>query len=389
VKQKTGQGFGLGLYRKVLYSYVLTLFILTGALGGRIAFGRSGEQDGGNTCGGLPGSYCGIFCIYSALKYFDVNVNPEQLIKPRYVGSVQGSSLAELRKAAEEHGLHAAAAARLTIKDLRRSPYPIIIHVKSAATSRKYDHYILFLKSKDGKAWLYNPPSSLELVPFYELPAQWDGTGLIVSDMPIDVGAVFRPGRVRFVIYALVSVVIVCVLRLVRRRPAAARRLSARGLFGLSVAQGAGFVLAAGAAGFTYHFFNDAGFLARANATANIRQAYRSSFIPRLSRRRVRGLLDDNKAVFVDARPSYAPEAGRLTGAVSIPIDTPSGKRHEALADVDKNAPIVVYCQRSACSYAEAMAVRLISDGFLNVSIYRGGWDDWVVGKDGNKGGPS
>ncbi len=58
------------------------------------------------------GGYCGIYCLYASMKYFRVNIDPNELIKPEYIGSVHGSSLAELKKAAEKFGLYAFAVDR-------------------------------------------------------------------------------------------------------------------------------------------------------------------------------------------------------------------------------------------------------------------------------------
>ena len=138
------------------------------------------------------GVYCGIYCLYAVMKLSNIDVNCGKLLKPEYIGSPQGSSLAELKKAAEDNGLHAAAVSKLTVKELRQSPYPVILHVKSAPDKKQYDHYELFLKTKDGQALLYDPPQPARLVPFYQLAPRWDGIGLIVSPQPIDL-ALFSP----------------------------------------------------------------------------------------------------------------------------------------------------------------------------------------------------
>lgn len=372
-------------YHKGLSLYILTLSVVLGMSDSSVTAGQEGSVS--TSMQGLPGSYCGVYCIYSALKYYGIDVKPEELFKPQYIGSPQGSSLAELKEAAEDNGLFGEPAAKLTAEELRHSPYPVIIHVKSNPVGKQYDHYELFLKTRQGQAWLYDPPASAGLMPFGELAARWDGTGLVVSNRPIDVGLVFRPGRVRFVVRAGIAVAVVLVISLVRRKLVRFSKMSGRALFGLSMAQGAGLVLAAVLAGFVYHFFDEAGFLARADATACIRQAYRGSFIPRVSKVEVRRLLSDEEAVFVDARPSYVFKAERLAGVINIPLGTGGDERQEALAGVDKKARIIVYCQNSGCMFAEMVAVQLLSDGFSNVALYRGGREDWVAKKDGKRRG--
>jgi len=76
--------------------------------------------------------------------------NFQELVKPEYIGSRKGSSLAELRKAAEDNELYAVPVGKLTSQALRNCPHPVILHVKSDTTSREYDHYELFLGTKNG-----------------------------------------------------------------------------------------------------------------------------------------------------------------------------------------------------------------------------------------------
>jgi ABC-type bacteriocin/lantibiotic exporter with double-glycine peptidase domain len=150
------------------------------------------------------GGYCGIYCLYGAMKYFGVQVEPNELVRLEYIGSSAGSSLAELKKCAEAHGLHAMPVARLTTKDLRDINLPVIIHVKFSTDDKKYNHYELFLGSRpfdstqDKQALIYAPPKPAETVPFWTIAPRWDGTGLIVSDRPIQISRVFASAHRRF-----------------------------------------------------------------------------------------------------------------------------------------------------------------------------------------------
>ncbi|MBN2455247.1 MAG: hypothetical protein JXB29_01715 [Sedimentisphaerales bacterium] len=328
------------------------------------------------------GAYCGIYCIYTATKLSDIDVNLTELLKPEYIGSRQGSSLAELKKAAEDNGLHAVPVGKLTIKELRQSPYPVILHVKSAPDKKPYDHYELFLETKDGQARLYDPPQPVRLVPFYQLAPRWDGTGLIVSAEPIDLGALFASARRRFIIYAAIVVAAVLGVRCGRRwwLPSA-YMTSRRHLLVLSIAQSVGLALLALLCGTVYHFVNDVGFLAHANATASIQQAHLGNFLPKVSEKEIRRLLNTN-TIFIDARLNRDFEAGHLEGAVNVPVNASDDELRKAMAHIDKKARIVVYCQTSGCSFAEKVAIELISDGFSNVSLFKGSWHELVAKSD-------
>jgi len=323
------------------------------------------------------GGYCGIYCLYAAMRISDIDVEPKELLKPEYIGSPRGSSLAELKKAAEDNGLYAVPVAKLTSKELRQSPYPIILHVKSAADKKEYDHYELFLETKEGQAKLYDPPDPVRLVPFRELAPRWDGTGLIVSSSPIDLGRILAPARKRFTMYAAIAAAIVLIVHWGRRRwLASAGKMTRHRLFRLSIAQGIGFAIAALFCGILYHFANDEGFLANPNGAVSIQQAHLGNFISKINKKKVERILNTN-AVFIDARFPPDFKEGHLQAAISIPVNASDDERQKAMAAFTKDAPIVVYSQSAGCKFAEKVAIKLISDGFSNVSILKGGWREW------------
>ena len=146
---------------------------------------------------------------------------------------------------------------------------------------------------------------------------------------------------------------------------------------GLSVVQAGVFIIVVVFTGMFYHFTNETGFLANANGTASIQQAYQGYFIPKITEEKVKKLLDTD-TIFIDARYPFDYQAGHLEGALSIPVDSNDVFRNKATAHIAKNSRIVLYCQSSGCQYAEKIAIKLKDDGFTNISIYKGGWVDWT-----------
>jgi rhodanese-related sulfurtransferase len=326
--------------------------------------------------------YCGLYCLYTAMKLAGQKPDFRELVKPEYLGSRKGSSLANLKQAAKDNGLYAESAAKLNSRILMESPHPIILHVKSSADSKEYDHFELFLGTENGQAKLFNPPEPVRLVPFHELAPQWDGTGLIVSAEPIDIGAVFAPARKRLLLYVVVGIAVIAILHWARqRRPLVTLVNSRSKLFGLSIVQTMGFGILALLCGMVYHFVSDAGFLAHANATASVQKSHSGNFIPKVSKKKVERSLDSN-TVFIDARYARDFKAGHLEGAINVPVDTNDIERQKAMSGVAKNADIVVYCQSSGCPYAGIVTAKLKTDGFSNISIFKGGWNEWKTNKN-------
>jgi hypothetical protein len=71
--------------------------------------------------------YCGVYCIYTAMKLAGQETDIHELLKPEYVGSPKGSTLQELKKAVEDNGLYAVAIGKLTSQELRNCPHPVVL----------------------------------------------------------------------------------------------------------------------------------------------------------------------------------------------------------------------------------------------------------------------
>ncbi len=327
--------------------------------------------------GSSKDSYCGIYCLYASAKILGKDVDSRELIDPNYIGSPAGSSLAELKKAAEDHGLYAVAIKNLTIRELRACPYPVILHVKSDLSSSQYAHYILFRGYSQGLATVWNPPQSPERIDLINLAIGWDGTGLIISAEPIDLGTILAPVRKRLIIYAAIAISVILGVRWGRRRwLASAGKMTPRRLLRLSIAQGVGFTIAALLFGMLCHFANDEGFLANPNATASVEQAHLGNFIPKVSKKKVDRLLNAN-TIFIDARSPDDFKVGHLEAAINIPVNASDEECQKTMADFPKDTPIVVYSQSAGCPFAENVAIKLRLDGFTKISIFKGGWHEW------------
>ena len=337
------------------------------------------EQSGGGvSIRKASGSYCGLYCLYTVLRLAGQNIDFTDLIKKEYIGSREGSSLAELKRALEDHGLYALAAGRLTSAVLRQSDYPIILHVKGEVGSGKYDHYELFLGTRDDKPRLFNPPDPARTGTFCELAPRWDGNGLIISTEPIDLGSVLGPVRRRLLIYVAAAIGAILGLHLVKRWLPRAMFDCRRKLCCLHLTQGVALAAAALVCGLSYHFGNDGGLLTSSNAIAAIQETHRGTFVPKIGEKKVHKLLDGG-TVFIDARFTGDYKVGHLDGAINLPVDSNDIELHKATAEISKDADIVLYCQSSRCKFAEIVALKLIEEGYSNISIFRGGWIEWVA----------
>ncbi len=139
-----------------------------------------------------------------------------------------------------------------------------------------------------------------------------------------------------------------------------------------------GVSLAAVAVGFIYHSRGHAGLLAHPHATAAIQRAHYPALVPKVSLGTVKRWMPEG-AVIVDARRSLDFERGHLDGARRIPVRADKERRQAEMADVPKDARIVVYCQSKGCPYAAVVAAALEEDGFSRIYVFPGGWQEWVA----------
>jgi rhodanese-related sulfurtransferase len=310
------------------------------------------------------------------MELADKNIDFADLVKPEYIGSREGSSLAELKKAAMDNGIYTEAVRELSSNDLKNIKQPVILHVKLSPKSKKYDHYILFIGDKDNRARIVDPPNPIEIIAYHELIPRWDGVGLIFSSEPINLAKILAPTRKRFALFASLVVAAIVLLKTagkyVFHKIGSVRKPV---MLTFSVVQSAGFVMAALLIGVIYHFANDEGFLAHAGATESVVKANLGSFIPKVSAKEVE--KGDGSVVIIDARQVADYEAGHIDGAVNIPTTLCAAGRSAKLADIKKDSRIIIYCQSAGCPYAKKVASNLMDDGFNNIAIYKGGWVDW------------
>jgi rhodanese-related sulfurtransferase len=215
-------------------------------------------------------------------------------------------------------------------------------------------------------------------VEFKDLAPRWDGRAVVVSDGPVSIATVLAPDRQRWLAYAIIGVFVLVVAHFARWLwlsiiPSIPRTWA----LCLSSGQLAAIGLAALVCGVLCQFISEAGLLSHVSATQSLQIGYAGSFIPKVRESRVRRLLG-TKTVFVDARLARDYERGHLQDAISLPIDANDAVWEATTAKIPRNTRIVTYCQSAGCKFAETVSLRLIEEGYADVSIFKGGWAEWA-----------
>ncbi len=88
-------------------------------------------------------------------------------------------------------------------------------------------------------------------------------------------------------------------------------------------------------------------------------------------------LYAENKAVFVDARPEYQYDRGRIKGAVSLPWQDADDRFLEVTDRLEGKETIITYCDGENCELSHELALFLSDMGFEDVRVLVNGWAKW------------
>ena len=90
--------------------------------------------------------------------------------------------------------------------------------------------------------------------------------------------------------------------------------------------------------------------------------------------------LAEGRITLIDARPPLFFRAGHLPGALNLPREgfQAAYGTHRGVLDAAKEKRVVVYCQGSSCEDSELVAAALRVQGFTDLWIFAGGWNEWL-----------
>jgi rhodanese-related sulfurtransferase len=319
------------------------------------------------------GPFCGINCLYTALRTEGLDVDLAALMQSRYVGSDSGSSIAELLSAAQDNHAYVKALANLSVADLRHLQSPAILHVKSAYDALEYDHFVLCVPV-EGKLCFYDPPNQPGNTSGHELAALWDGTAIVVSARPIDLRALrlwagVRAGLMVMPIHALAGMGFL--IQSIHRRRHGQWSLRLGPLRQCVLVTGTGAMLAAG-----YHLLAPEGFAAQRQALVTINHSRFDPPPTRIGLREAQRLLTRG-ATFVDARRAGDFAEGHISGAINLPPNASRTEIQAALGSRAEDRSMVIYCANPSCPYADHLARRLRRYGYENLKVFTGGYSQW------------
>jgi rhodanese-related sulfurtransferase len=307
-----------------------------------------------------------VYAVFGALRAVGIEIDFRSLVRPRYISS-QGSSLSQLEIAVRDHGGFTDPAVLMSVAELERSPWPVILHTATEGNIGDYQHWLLYLGTENGMARVVDVSGGFTVLPFAQLLAQWSSIGLVVACEPVR-GSIGRE-RVRDASVLGLLCICLCALRFQLGRIDSIGKSMALPLIGIL---GGTALLALG-----YHSFSRDGLLCNPESIRLVQQSKMPVPHPTVSTAELKQLAGRVGVTIVDARFPRDFRNGHIPGAISVPVSASRRLRVALLRDVSKRDRVIVYCQSVMCPYDDFVADRLVSDGYGDVSIYPEGWAKW------------
>lgn len=84
------------------------------------------------------------------------------------------------------------------------------------------------------------------------------------------------------------------------------------------------------------------------------------------------------QVVFLDARDPFFYTEGHLPRARNVPRSQ-LDQAAKQVSSLSRQSPVIVYCSDEACDDSGIVGRYLVSLGFQNVGVYKGGWEEWIA----------
>jgi rhodanese-related sulfurtransferase len=319
--------------------------------------------------------YCGVYSVYAASIMVGHPIDFADLLRPEYVTSGSGSSLADLERASHDHALQSLAFANGTLSLLRAADAPVILHVTTGVGHRNdYSHFVTMLRANGDDFVILDPGHSVRTLDEAEVLSIWDRSGLVVSNKPIVLSNLFLRSWLELALLGILTIIIVAFLR---RIPwATTPQASTGSRSNCCGRQCVAILTTVVACTYLYNSASATGFLKHRNYVSEVESEHFGSFLERVAPSSIEPLVRSG-AILLDARFHDDFALGHIKGAINMPPNTDEATRTALLGGISRTSPIIVYCQTRECPLAISLASMLKSDGYMHLLMLDGGYEEW------------
>ena len=145
-----------------------------------------------------------------------------------------------------------------------------------------------------------------------------------------------------------------------------------------AVFEAVGIVVASVLLGFTYTAFSGKGLFGPSHDDIGQVTVPGEDFSTFITYEEALDYFDKGKGLFIDARHEYDYNLGHIPGAQNLPLKE-FENRHDILSSIAKDKLLITYCDGAECNSSVELASKLYAEGFSNVKIFFGGWNEWTA----------
>lgn len=316
------------------------------------ALSRSNEET--DTEGGIAGQYCGLYSVSRLATFFGKDIRVREYANSRFVSQPAGSTAEDLVAILEANEIRARKMGNLSGLELMISRTPWIANVRQSPIDKEFQHWVCVHPSQNGVTVYDGPSPGIELS-LSEFLAVWNGFAIVPEDI----------SWVIWVKFLRLALVILCVLFVAGVHNRIRKTVSAT----ISVLAITCFVFLV--------FFLLSAFWGHHRSATEIATAPWETYdlhavdLPELISAKNAG------SKLIDARFSSDFRAGTIANALNVPINASYASTARIVKTIQKEEPIIVFCQSRRCGFDEIVARRLVSMGYKNVLVAKEGWVEY------------
>lgn len=147
-------------------------------------------------------------------------------------------------------------------------------------------------------------------------------------------------------------------------------------LFQQGIREAAWILLAATVLGFAYTATFKKGLFSDESKESTTLPHKANANLPLIDLATARSLFESSSALFIDGRHEFDYKLGHIKGAVNLPLKDFEARK-AFLASLPKDKTLVTYCDGAECNSSIEVAAKLFAEGFTDVRIFFGGWNEW------------
>lgn len=318
-------------------------------------------------CLGIDAPYCGLYSVFAGVQSLGIDADFSKALDSKFVSRESGSTATQLIALADAFGAAGKYQSQMNISTLRAAQNPIVLHTSVAVASTGFHHWVLYLGMDGDSIRLYEPPTGMSTVTQAELLSFWDGKGIEIKrrHQASDPTNILTKTPLYSAELALACVLVIATSVVLTKVMYLAGRPAMR------------VCLVAFVSSAVWHSVVNYGFFSNQIAFSNITSNFEDFTFKSVSDKQFRDAVGNSDCTIVDARLAMDYERYHVPGALNIPINIDYGNLRRALAKIPPGNRVIVYCRSIDCTWADAVAKKLPSRGFANVTVYPEGMVGW------------